>query len=374
MPYVDVNGVRLNVQQLDNTGQEQPEHLVMVHGLATNMAFWYFAFGQPLSRRFRVTLFDLRGHGRSEMPERGYTPAEQASDLCGVLDALGIQRAHLMAHSFGGVVALEFACAHPDRVSSLVLADSHFTLGRREQAKDAWAFGNTLRPVLERHAIDLDVSDPYFGPRLLMLCAEWSAQGRELPEELAQCVSPLLGKAGKRTSAEWLKLMTQTQAQHEVTRDDGLTLERLRKLRFPIIAMYGDDSPARLSGSELLEIWPHAVFQRVRDAGHFFPTLRPAEMLRACQRFWDGQYTPASLRPRADDAEGRNWFRSDRIFARDGAWFFAVRGEPRVGPFASREEAKAQLSEHVPRDPVEPPRSLRPVDDNGASPAEPMPS
>jgi pimeloyl-ACP methyl ester carboxylesterase len=350
MPYVDVNGVRLNVQQLDLTGAANPEHLVMVHGLATNMAFWYFAYGQPLSTRFRVTLFDLRGHGRSDMPERGYTPADQARDLLGVLDALGIERAHLMAHSFGGVVALEFACAHPDRVSSLVLADSHFSLGRREQAKDAWAFGRQLRPVLERHGINLDVTDPYFGPRLLVLCAEWAAEGREIPAELAVVVSPLLGKTGKRTSAEWLKLMKQTQAEGEMTRDDGLTLERLSKLRFPILAMYGDDSPARLSGTGLLDVWPHAVFRRVRDAGHFFPTLRPAEMLATCQRFWDGQLTPASLRPRADDApEGRSWFRSERIFSRDEGWYFAARGEPRVGPFASREEAKVELGAHVAR-------------------------
>jgi pimeloyl-ACP methyl ester carboxylesterase len=351
MPYVDVNGVRLNVQQLDLTGQEKPEHLVMVHGLATNMAFWYFAYGQPLSKRFRVTLFDLRGHGRSEMPERGYTPAEQASDLLGVLDALGIDRAHLMAHSFGGVVALEFACAHPERVSSLVLADSHFSLGRRLQAQDEWVFGQQLRPVLERHGIDLDVADPYFGPRLLVRCAEWAAEGREIPAELTDVVSPLLGKTGKRTSADWLKLMRQTDAEREMTRDDGLTLERLRGLRFPILAMYGDDSPARLSGTGLLGIWPHAVFHRVRDAGHFFPTLRPAEMLATCTRFWDGQLTPAALLPRAEDeAKGRSWFRSERIYARDGAWYFALRGDPRVGPFPTREDAKAQLAALVPRD------------------------
>ncbi len=359
MPLVDVNGVRLNVQQLDLTGQDAPEHLVMVHGLATNMAFWYFAYGQPLSRRFRVTLFDLRGHGRSEMPERGYSPAEQAADLLGVLDALGIERAHLMAHSFGGVVALEFACAHPERVSSLVLADSHFSLGRRLQANDEWAFGQQLRPVLERHGIDLDVADPYFGPRLLVLCAEWAAEGREIPAELADVVSPLLGKTGKRTSADWLKLMRKTQAEREMTRDDGLTIDRLRRLRFPILAMYGDDSPARLSGTSLLDIWPHAVFHRVRDAGHFFPTLRPAEMLATCQRFWDGQITPAALRPRAEDeTKGRSWFRSERLYNRDGNWYFALRGEPRVGPFATRDDAKMQLAAIVPRrDPSDTPSS-----------------
>lgn len=367
MPFVHVNGVRLNVLQLDDTGNGAGavsvpviadlapgassrrtsggpvEDLVMVHGLATNMAFWYFAYGLALSKRFRVTLYDLRGHGRSDMPASGYTPADHARDLQGLLDALHIRRAHLMAHSFGGVVALNFACEQPERVQSLVLADSHFSVGRKVQASDAWAFGHKLRPVLERHGIDLDVADPYFGPRLLIRCAEWSVEGRPIPGELAHLVSPLLGKTGKRTSGEWLKLMTTTRAQDEMTRDDGLTPSRLRKLRMPIIAMYGDDSPARLSGTELLEIWPHAVFRRVRDAGHFFPTLRPDEVLATCQRFWDGQLTPACLSPRADEQQ-RSWFRSDRIYGNEGAWYFAARGEPRIGPFASREEAKHRLA------------------------------
>ncbi len=273
MPFIHVNGIRLNVLQLDNTGLAEPPELVMVHGMATNMAFWYFNYGLPLSKRFKITLYDLRGHGRSEMPEGGYTPADHAQDLEGLMDALGIRAAHLMAHSFGGVVALNFACDHPHRVASLVLADSHFTVGRRFQAKDEWAFGHKLRPVLARHGVDLDVTDPYFGPRLLMRMAEWAVEGREVPAEVAQYVSPLLGKTGKRTSSDWLRLMTATRAQEEMTSDDGLTLDRLRALRMPIIAMYGDDSPARLSGTELLEIWPHAVFRRVRDAGHFFPTL-----------------------------------------------------------------------------------------------------
>ena len=195
-----------------------------------------------------------------------------------------------MAHSFGGVVTLSLACAQPERVQSLVLADSHFSAGRHQQARSEWEFGRKFQPILDKYGVDLDTSDPYFGPKLLIRTAEWQLQGREVPAELLDLVSPLLGKTGKRTSSDWLKLMTQTNAQAEMTSDDGLARERLSELRFPIIAMYGDNSPARLSGGELLELWPHAVFRRVRDAGHFFPTLRPDEVLRECERFWDGEF------------------------------------------------------------------------------------
>lgn len=344
MPIATVHGIALNYVQLDEgEGGAPREDLVMVHGLATNMAFWYFKYGAAFAKRFRVTLYDLRGHGRSGMPASGYSAAEQARDLAGLLDHLGIARAHLMAHSFGGVIGLNFACEHPERVRSLVLADSHFSAGRKVQARAQWAYGRKFQSVLDRHDVGLDNSDPYFGPKLLTRMAEWQMSGKEVPAELADRVSPLLGKAGKRSSADWLKLMTETSAEAEMLSDDGLALERLQSLRFPILAMYGDHSPARLSGAELLAIWPHAVFRRVRDAGHFFPTLKPQEVLSNCNRFWRGEFTDNARRHRAGEAR-RSYFRSDRVYQADGAWHFSTRDEDRVGPFASHAEASERLA------------------------------
>jgi len=346
MPTALVNGVQLNYLQLDAGDGVVREDLVMVHGLATNMAFWYFKYGLPLSKRFRVTLYDLRGHGRSEMTDSGYSPAVLAQDLAGLMDHLQIEKAHFLAHSFGGVVTLNFACSQPQRMRSLVLADSHFSAGRHVQAREEWEFGQKIQPILDRHRLDLDTSHPYFGPKLLTRVAEWQLNGYEVPAELVELVSPLLGKTGKRTSGDWLKLMNTTSAEAEMMSADGLTLERLRTLHFPIIAMYGDNSPARLSGAELLAIWPHAEFRRVRDAGHFFPTLRPAEVLASCNRFWGGEFTETPRKHRAGE-EKRSYFRSDRVFMSDGAWYFTTRDENRIGPFAAQEEASQGLADFI---------------------------
>jgi pimeloyl-ACP methyl ester carboxylesterase len=346
MPTANINGVHLNYVQLDEAEDPAREDLVMVHGLATNMAFWYFRYGLALAKRYRVTLYDLRGHGRSEMPATGYSPAVLAQDLAGLLDHLQIEKAHFVAHSFGGVVTLNFACEQPHRVRSLVLADSHFSAGRRGQARDEWAFGRQVQDVLDRQGERLSANDPYFGPKLLTRVAEWQLHGQEVPAALVEMVSPLLGKTGRRASADWLKLMNTTSAEAEMLSDDGLALERLRLLRFPIVAMYGDNSPARLSGAELLQIWPHAEFRRVRDAGHFFPTLRPEEVLSACLRFWSGEFTNPPRRHRAGEAR-RSYFRSDRVFKAEGGWHFSTRDEDRIGPFATREEAGVALASFI---------------------------
>ena len=346
MPTALINGVRLNYLQLDDGEGDAREDLIMVHGLATNMAFWFFKYGRALAKKFRVTLYDLRGHGGSEMPSSGYSPSVLAQDLAALMDHLHIEKAHFLVHSFGGVVTLNFACAQPQRVRSLVLADSHFSAGRSHQARAKWDFGQDIQPVLDRHGLDLQTIDPYFGPKLLIRVAEWQLKGLEIPAELSELVSPMLGRTGKRTSGEWLKLMTTTSAEAEMLSDDGLTLDRLRNLRFPILAMYGDNSPARLSGAELLAIWPHAEFRRVRDAGHFFPTLRPEEVLSGCTRFWDGEFTNTPRRHRAGEAR-RSYFRSDRVFRGEGGWYFTTRNEKRVGPFPASEEASAGLSSFI---------------------------
>src|SRR5207237_523278 len=74
-----------------------------------------------LSPAMRVLSFDNRGAGRSDAPPGPYTLAEMASDAIAVLDAEGIQRAHVCGFSLGGMVAQELALRYPERVARLVL-------------------------------------------------------------------------------------------------------------------------------------------------------------------------------------------------------------------------------------------------------------
>jgi len=342
VPTAFINGCRLSYAQMyEGTGAPAAD-IVMTHGLATSMAFWYFNYACQLAKQYRVTLFDLRGHGRSEMTPSGYSPENLASDLAGLLVHLGVRKAHFLGHSFGGVVALRYALEHPDRVRSLILADTHIAAARKRkpQDKNAWAHRQSIQAILNAHGIDLDVGDPYFGYRLLSRVARMRCAGADLSQELLEVVTPLTGGAGQRTSAQWLKLMESTSAEQELMSDDGLSLESLRRLTMPIMAMYGDRSPAWLTGTELLPVWPHGVFRTVRNAGHFFPTTRPGEVLDACRGFFGNR--AAQQRPPARTGETQcGFFRGNRFFQDQHGWYYSTREEPRVGPFAALEEAES---------------------------------
>ena len=62
----------------------------MIHGLAANMGFWLQDFAPHFSERFWVTLYDLRGHGRSRLTKNGYTPDAMANDLRALLNSLNM--------------------------------------------------------------------------------------------------------------------------------------------------------------------------------------------------------------------------------------------------------------------------------------------
>ena len=94
--------------------------LLLVHGLGYDHHGWG-PLPALLVPDFRLVLVDNRGVGESDAPEGPYTIAGLAADAVAVLDAAGIDRAHVVGVSLGGFVAQELAIAHPERVDRLVL-------------------------------------------------------------------------------------------------------------------------------------------------------------------------------------------------------------------------------------------------------------
>src|SRR5262245_26114187 len=114
MPFVNVRGLRFHYQQ----GGAGPD-VVLIHGVTGDLSIWFLCNAvQSLIATHRVTAFDLRGHGYSDAPPRGYTSADHAADVLALMDALGIDRASLVGHSFGGVIAAHAAAVAPGRVES----------------------------------------------------------------------------------------------------------------------------------------------------------------------------------------------------------------------------------------------------------------
>jgi pimeloyl-ACP methyl ester carboxylesterase len=114
--------------------------VVLLHGLASDAATWDKAVELLAAQGLRVLAVDLLGHGESDKPATDYLLDDFADSLGRFLDALGIERATLCGHSFGGAIAMFFGTRHPDRVERIVLVS-------------AGGLGREVHPVLRAAAL-----------------------------------------------------------------------------------------------------------------------------------------------------------------------------------------------------------------------------
>ena len=137
--YASANGIRVHL--LDHFGGDPP--IVLLPGITANLHNFDGLIDAGLAPRFRVLGLDLRGRGLSDKPTQGYSIAEHAADVVGVLDALGLARVVLGGHSFGALLTAFIAARYPARVSHCLFIDIALTPGDPK-------VGEAIRPSLER--------------------------------------------------------------------------------------------------------------------------------------------------------------------------------------------------------------------------------
>jgi pimeloyl-ACP methyl ester carboxylesterase len=118
--YADVNGLHLYYEVYADGEGGTP--LVLLHGGMLTIDLNFASLIPALAGRYQVIGVETQGHGRTANIDRPITPANSASDVVGLLDHLGVDRAHVLGHSMGGATAMELAVSHPDRVRSVVAA------------------------------------------------------------------------------------------------------------------------------------------------------------------------------------------------------------------------------------------------------------
>jgi pimeloyl-ACP methyl ester carboxylesterase len=281
MPFARVNGLKLHYQ---HSGQGRK--LVIIHGFTGNSAGYYLTIVPLLARHFSVITYDLRGHGKSEMPRFGYTSADMATDLSELLDVVGFDRVHLMGHSFGGEVALQFAVAHPDRVRSLVLADTRVRAFQPRRLRAA-----RPRPEIEMKLAELGVTLPPDKVEMVQQLFDdvadsiWpGAQDPNHPNFAP--FAPFAAGIWRRGYIEHLiRLICSTSAGRDLRSSAGLTPQRLSHITHPVLAVYGDQSVFLPTLRRLRGILPHCQVRVVRGFGHMLPVTAPRLFVQILQNF-----------------------------------------------------------------------------------------
>jgi 3-oxoadipate enol-lactonase len=128
MLFIEIDGEPFHIQ-ID--GSEKNPVLLLSNSLSSDMEMWDHQVA-VWSERFRVVRYDQRGHGKSVVSSRPYSVARLGQDAIGIMDALGIEKAHWCGLSLGGMVGMWVLTHRPERIQRAVLANTAAHMGPPE--------------------------------------------------------------------------------------------------------------------------------------------------------------------------------------------------------------------------------------------------
>jgi 3-oxoadipate enol-lactonase len=261
MPHLHVGDIDLYYELTDyaEPWKAGPAPVVFIHGLGGSHDMWLYQV-PAFCARFPTLTLDLRGHGQSTKPDQDFGMADLARDVVRLLRALGVERAHLVGLSLGGMVAQQFALDYPLAVASLVLADTlcatpaefhHIgsaalqfieenSMAAVAAARITNAFSDAVNPVMRDYFIDRVARND----KVAYVRAARAAFGFSACERLGEIAAPTLVVVGDQ---------------------DRVTP--------PVLS---EDIAARIRGARLV---------RIAGAGHISNLERPAEFNRVVLDF-----------------------------------------------------------------------------------------
>jgi pimeloyl-ACP methyl ester carboxylesterase len=241
------------------------EAIVMIHGFPMTREIWD-AQAVELARHMFVIRPDLRGMGRSSVPDGPYLMEALAADIAAVLDANGIERATLVGHSLGGYVALAFCRMYSERVTQLALvcsrlaADSPETAKKREELADRAEREDRIDVVVDEYVPRL------FAPATLESRTPAVTRAREIALQNTA-----------RGAASMLRGMAQRVDSYDIAED----------LHMPVLIVAGGadrvNDPAE--AEEMRRAFPVASLQVLGGSGHLPMLEQPDTLTEHLLRF-----------------------------------------------------------------------------------------
>ncbi|MFC1662510.1 alpha/beta fold hydrolase, partial [Gemmatimonadota bacterium] len=273
---LEINGTELFVQRM---GQGEP--ILVLHGGPVLEHGYLLPHLAPLAEDHELIFFDQRLCGRSAgiVDPSSVRLDTFVEDIEGIREALGLGRIHLLAHSWGGLLGMQYALAHGENLRSLILLSPMSASERLWQEEEAaQAAKISLADRMAR--IDIMGSEAFEEERpeaireLLLLTFQWQFHDPAKIEGLELFVPEDYGDRSR---------------QFGLLRDDlaGYDFhEELRSVTAPALILYGADEPgAEIGGRALQEKLPNSEFVVMEDAGHFPFIEQPEPFLEIVRAF-----------------------------------------------------------------------------------------
>jgi 3-oxoadipate enol-lactonase len=269
MTDVLVNGIRLHYRVY---GEGTP--LVLAHGFGATLDMWAEQI-KPFSQRYRVVVYDSRGHGRTEAPRdwSSYSVDDYVEDQRQLMDHLGIETAYVGGLSMGGMIALQFALTYPQRLRALLLCDTAASNRQMEGLQGNGAEG-ALGAAVRRFIVRDIVPAGFALARYLPL--EHLPRLRDAPEGVKSYVRNLRQHTALGLRGAWHAIMARPDVEN-----------RLAEIRVPTLIIVGDRD-SLLAPSRLMQQRIRGCrFVLISDSAHGTANWRPEAFNKAVLDFLD---------------------------------------------------------------------------------------
>jgi 3-oxoadipate enol-lactonase len=248
LPQAEINSIKINYA----TEGQGSEAIVFIHGLGEYLESWRHQT-KYFSKNYKTIAMDLRGHGKSGVPKKRIEIGDFAEDVKGLIDLLGIKKAHLCGLSMGGLVLFEMYKRHPECFSSMIIVAS------RHQFPPAQA------GALEGMSMEI------LGEEVATFALAANATD-SLRQEVAKMVAGT-NKDAYIQSAEATSLLNYTDV--------------LSKVNVPTLIVVGDlDIVTPVDSAETIhKIIPGSVLKIMKGVGHLPNRERPDEFNTLLEEF-----------------------------------------------------------------------------------------
>jgi pimeloyl-ACP methyl ester carboxylesterase len=274
MPKLNVNGVELHYIALG-----YGPNVIMLHGFLGNLAVWHLEIAPQLRNSFRITTYDLRGHGYSQVTPDHYTAADMANDLKGLMDALGIEKTSLVGHSYGADICLYFSLLYPNRVEKLVALEPGLAALVHQRKAEHWEGWSYWVSKLEE--VGLQVPEDKRTDLGYLL---------QLSLDTPKFFGPARGLPRKREPLT--KLVRNTTLMRDYEFVGTLTLDAVRTIQTPILLIYGTESHFLGSYRFLKDALPNCTPVLLPGGEHFGPLEQPGALVEHIQSFLGPEAPP----------------------------------------------------------------------------------
>lgn len=262
--------VRANAVDIcvETFGERSAPAILLIAGAGMSMDWWEDGFCERLAagRRF-VIRYDHRDTGESVSYEPGappYTGSDLVADAIGVLDALGIARAHLVGVSAGGGIAQDAALVHPERVASLTLMSTSPAVSDTSRPRLP-----PPSPRLAKHFADPPPQPDWIEREAVIdyVVADQRAYEGSLPRDQAE-LRALVARIVDRTAS-----MESSMVNHPPPDEGEPVRRKLDEIRVPTLVVHGTEDPLFPieHGIELAARIPGARLLRLEGMGHQLP-------------------------------------------------------------------------------------------------------